>query len=108
MFARAVLKEGTRPKAILIPQQGVSRNQKGDPYAWVVDEAGTVAMRMLVIDQAIGNQWLVSSGLAAGDRIILEGTQRLRPGATVKPVPLDGDSGAPSAAKSPTPAATSN
>lgn len=108
MFVRAILKEGVRPKAILIPQQGVSRNQKGDPYAWVVEEAGTVAMRMLVIDQAIGNQWLVSSGLAAGDRVILEGTQRLRPGATVKPVSLDNASGAPAAAQSASPAATSN
>lgn len=84
MFVRAVLKEGVNEQAILVPQPGVSRNQKGDPFALVVDAAGTVEQRMLTLDRAIGDKWLVSSGLAVGDRVIVEGLQRVRPGASVK------------------------
>jgi len=89
MFLRAILKEGVRSKAILVPQQGVSRNPKGEPFAWVVTADGTADVRMLEIDQAIGNQWHITSGLAAGDRVILEGIQRLRPGSPVKAVAIE-------------------
>jgi membrane fusion protein (multidrug efflux system) len=89
MFVRAVVQEGIAAQAILAPQQGVSRNPKGEPIALVVDEAGTVQQRMLKLDRAIGDKWLVSSGLAAGDRVIVEGMLNVRPGATVKAVPLD-------------------
>lgn len=89
MFVRAVLKEGVKEEAILVPQQGVSRNPKGMPFAMVVDDDGTVAMKMLTIDRALGNQWLVSSGLDAGDRVIVEGLQRVRSGASVKVVPFE-------------------
>jgi membrane fusion protein (multidrug efflux system) len=89
MFVRAVVQEGIAAKAILVPQQGVSRNPKGEPLALVVDEAGTVQQRMLTLDRAIGDKWLVSSGLATGDRVIVEGMLNVRPGAAVKAVPLD-------------------
>ena len=62
MFVRAVVQEGIAEQAILVPQQGVSRNPKGEPVALVVDEAGKVQQRMLTLNRAIGDQWLVSSG----------------------------------------------
>jgi membrane fusion protein, multidrug efflux system len=89
MFVRAVVQEGIAAQAILAPQQGVSRNPKGEPIALVVDETGTVQQRMLTLNRAIGDKWLISSGLAAGDRVIVEGLLNVRPGATVTAVPLD-------------------
>ncbi len=88
MFVRARIKEGTSDNAILIPQQAVARDPKGNPTALIVDEAGKVAQRMLSLDRAVGSQWLVSSGLAPGDRIIVEGIQKVRPGASVTTVTL--------------------
>lgn len=90
MFVRAVVKEGVNAKAILIPQQAVSRDPKGNPVAMVVDGTGKVGLRVLGLDRAIGDQWLVSTGLSPGDRVIVEGMQRARPGAAVKEVPFDG------------------
>ncbi len=84
MFVRAAVREGVAQNAILAPQQGVSRNTKGEPVALVVDEACTVQQRVLTLDRAIGDQWLVSSGLSAGDRLVVEGLLKVRPGVTVK------------------------
>ena len=89
MFVRAVLEEGVAENAIVIPQQAVTRNQKGLPEAYIVNAEGKAELHPLEIEKAIGNKWLVSSGLAAGDRVIVEGAQRVRPGATVKTVPYD-------------------
>lgn len=89
MFVRAVVQEGVSRQAILIPQQSVSRDPKGNPTALVVDAEGKVQQRMLVLDRAIGDKWLVSSGLASDDRVIAEGMQKVRPGASVKVVPFD-------------------
>ncbi len=89
MFVRAVIHEAMAPQAILVPQQGVNRTPKGDPVAMIVDENNTVAQRFLTIDRAVGDQWFVTSGLSAGDRVIVEGTQRIRPGATVRAVPFE-------------------
>jgi len=89
MFVRAVVKEGVDEQAILVPQQTVSRDTKGNPVALIVNAAGKVEQRQLSIDRAIGSQWLVSSGLAPGDRVIAEGMQKVRPGAEVKAVPFD-------------------
>lgn len=86
MYVRAVVREGTAKGAILVPQQGVTRNPKGEAIAWVVDEQNTVQQRKLNIDRAIDNQWLVISGLSAGDRVIVEGRMNVKPGATVKGV----------------------
>jgi membrane fusion protein (multidrug efflux system) len=90
MFVRAVIQEGIAEQAILIPQQGVSRTPKGDPIALVVDEAGVVQQRMLTLNRAMGDKWLVASGLSAGDRVVVEGMLNVRPGAAVKAVPLHG------------------
>ena len=89
MFVRVVVKEGVNEQGILIPQQAVSRDPKGNPMALLVNSSGKVESRMLVLDRAVGDQWLVSSGLAAGDRIIAEGMQNAQPGATVKEVPFE-------------------
>ena len=87
MFVRTLVKEGVNEQAILIPQQAVLRNSKGDPYVWTVDASGKAQMQMVTLDRAIGDKWLVSSGLAAGDHLIVEGFQRLRPGTAVKEAP---------------------
>jgi len=99
MFVRAVIQEGIAEQAILAPQQGVNRNPKGEPIALIVDETGQVQLRRLTLDRAINNQWLVTSGLSGGERLIVEGMLNVRPGATVKAVPFDG--GAATATPSP-------
>jgi membrane fusion protein (multidrug efflux system) len=88
MFVRAVVEEGIADDAILVPQQGVTRDQKGNPFALLAGKEGKAEQRMLTLDRAIGDRWLVTKGLAAGDRVIVEGLQRIRPGADVKTVPL--------------------
>ncbi len=84
LFVRALVREGVNRQAILIPQQAVSRDPKGTPLALVVDAEGKAEQRMLVLDRAIGDRWLVASGLAPGDRVIVEGSQKIRPGMVVK------------------------
>jgi membrane fusion protein (multidrug efflux system) len=102
MFVRAVVKEGVNEKAILIPQQAVTRDPKGNPLAMLVSAEGAVQPRPLVLDRAIGDQWLVSSGLAGGEQLIVEGFQRARPGTPVKAVPFGAGPGTNSpAAKGP-------
>ena len=76
MFLRAVVQEGIHHDAILIPQKAVSRDTMGTPIALIVDSEGKVAQRVLTLDRAIGNRWLVVSGLAQGDRVIVEGLQK--------------------------------
>ncbi|WP_276512662.1 efflux RND transporter periplasmic adaptor subunit [Desulfolutivibrio sulfoxidireducens] len=89
MFVRAIIKEGVNDEAILVAQQGVSRDSKGNPYALVVNAENKVEMRQLTLDRAIGNQWIVVSGLVPGDRVIVEGLQMLRPGTVVQVTPVD-------------------
>jgi len=89
MFVRAVLKEGVNEKAILIPQQGVSRDPRGNPFALVVNAENKADFRPLTLDRAIGDKWLVSAGLAPDDRVIVEGLTMLRPGTVVKATPFD-------------------
>jgi membrane fusion protein (multidrug efflux system) len=89
MFVRAMVQEGIAEQAILVPQQGVSRNSKGEPIALIVDSSDKVEQRVLTLDRAIGNQWLVASGLAPGDRLIVEGMLKARPGTAVKAVAFD-------------------
>ena len=86
MFVRAVINEGVNEQAILVPQQVVFRDRKGNPLALIVTAENRVQLRKLTIDRALGNQWLVTSGLAPGDRVIVEGRQRVRPGAEVRVV----------------------
>jgi membrane fusion protein, multidrug efflux system len=99
MFVRAAVQEGVAEQAILVPQQGVSRTPKGDPVALVVDESAKVQQRLLTLNRAIGDQWLVSSGLSAGDRLIVEGMLNVRPGAAVKAVAWEGPKAGPEAPK---------
>lgn len=88
MYARALVQEGVAEEAILAPQQGVSRDPKGNAYVLLVDAKNTVEMRMITTERAIGDRWLVSSGLKSGDRMIVEGLQKVRPGVPVKAVPF--------------------
>lgn len=85
MFVRAVVSEGVNEQAILIPQQSVSRDPKGNPKTLVVN-ADKVEQRMLTLDRAIGDEWLVLKGLNPGDRVIVEGLQKARIGEAVKVV----------------------
>jgi membrane fusion protein, multidrug efflux system len=86
MFVRAIVEEGANEQALLVPQQGVSRDPKGNPIALVVNAAGKVESRPIVLDRALGNKWLVSKGLAVGDRVIVEGIEKVRPGNPVRAV----------------------
>jgi membrane fusion protein (multidrug efflux system) len=86
MYVRAALEEGLRENAILVPQQAVTRDPKGQAVAMVVTADGKVETRLLQTSRTIGSDWLVDSGLRAGDRVIVEGLLRARPGATVQPV----------------------
>jgi membrane fusion protein (multidrug efflux system) len=88
MYVRTILEEGVNERAILVPQQAVTRDQKGTPLAMVVDASNKVEQRALKIDRAIGDKWLISEGLNPSDRLIVEGFQKIKPGATVKVVPL--------------------
>lgn len=83
MYVRAVVAEGVADQAILAPQQGVSRNPKGEAVALVVDGSGKVEQRFLKVDRSVGNAWLVTEGLRAGDRLIVEGLQNVRAGMKV-------------------------
>ncbi|WP_297210888.1 MULTISPECIES: efflux RND transporter periplasmic adaptor subunit [Thermodesulfovibrio] len=87
MFVRAVIREGINKKAILVPQQVVFRDTKGNPFVYVVDKENKVQIRPIQVDRAIGNRWLVSEGVQVGEQVIIEGVQRIMPGAQVKPVP---------------------
>lgn len=98
MYVRAIVEEGVAEQAILAPQQGVTRDPKGNAIAMVVDGSGKVEQRTLKLDRAIGSKWLVVEGLHAGDQVIVEGLQKARPGVAVKIVPL-GAKPAPAAAK---------
>jgi membrane fusion protein (multidrug efflux system) len=99
MYVRAVVQEGLADKAILAPQQAVARDPKGNPFALIVDSQGKVQQRSITVDRAIGNKWLVTSGLAAGDRLVVEGIQKVRPGASVKVTPLEGAKNSPETPK---------
>ena len=88
MFVRAEIIEGVRDNAIMIPQQAVSRNAQGVGVAYVVNAENMVEERSIDVERAEGDKWLIASGLAAGERIVVEGFQRFRPGGQVTPVEL--------------------
>lgn len=88
MFVRAVLEEGVNADAILIPQRGVTRNPKGEAMVMTVGAEEKVEPRPIKVVRTVGESWLVSEGLKAGDRVILEGLQKARPGTAVKTVPF--------------------
>ena len=86
MFVRARIDEGVNNKALVVPQVGVTHDQKGQPTALVVGPDNKVALRQLVTSGTYGDKWVVDSGLNAGDRVIVQGTEKARPGSTVKPI----------------------
>ena len=88
MFVRAILEEGVSNQAILVPQRGVTRNPAGNAMVLVVGSDEKVAPRVIKVERTVGDNWLVSEGLKAGDRVILEGLQKARPGTPVKAVPF--------------------
>lgn len=87
MFVRAVIREGVNKQAILIPQQAVFRDPKGNPFVYIVDRENKVQIRPIKVDRAIADKWLVSEGLQPSEQVIVEGFQKIMPGVAVKPVP---------------------
>ncbi len=104
MFVRAILEEGVNETGILIPQRGVTRNPVGEAMAMVVGAEEKVEPRIIKVVRTVGDSWLVSDGLKSGDRVILEGLQKARPGTPVKAVPF-GSAPAAAPAGSPQPPA---
>lgn len=84
MFVRARVEEGVTDRALLVPQRAVLRTPRGEPMAYVVSADGVVEQRVLRASRAVGTDWLVTDGLAPGDRVVIEGLQRIRPGARVQ------------------------
>ncbi|KJK07087.1 MULTISPECIES: efflux RND transporter periplasmic adaptor subunit [Pseudomonas] len=84
MFVHARLKAGVNAQAILAPQQGVTRDLKGQPTALIVNKENKVELRQLKASRTVGNEWLIEEGLNAGDRVITEGLQFVKPGVEVK------------------------
>jgi membrane fusion protein (multidrug efflux system) len=84
MYVRAVIEEGVLAQALLIPQQAVTRNAHGEAQALIVDGQDTLALRKLELAQAVGGDWIVRQGLSAGDRVVVEGLQKARPGMQVR------------------------
>lgn len=85
MYVQVEIPLGVAAGAILTPQEGVSRDTRGQPLAYVVDENNVIESRPLTIDGTQGNQWIVTAGLNPGDRVVVEGVQRIATGATVEP-----------------------
>jgi membrane fusion protein (multidrug efflux system) len=84
MYVRARVGSGVRENALLVPQQGIARDPKGNTTAMVVGQDGTAELRPVRVSWAIGDQWLVEDGLAAGDKVIVAGLQKIQPGAPVE------------------------
>ncbi|MDE1171598.1 MAG: efflux RND transporter periplasmic adaptor subunit [Verrucomicrobium sp.] len=85
MFVHAQVQEADDDHALLVPQQGVTHNVKGEPTALVVGQGNKVEQRVIQADRAMGDKWLITGGLNAGDRVIVEGLQKVAPGAVVNP-----------------------
>ncbi|MBP8131741.1 MAG: efflux RND transporter periplasmic adaptor subunit [Candidatus Hydrogenedentes bacterium] len=89
MFVRAMVTEGVNDQAILVPQQAVSRTPKGDPLVLTVSAEGKAEQHLITLERDVGNRWLIADGLAPGDKVIVEGSQRVRPGSPVQAVPWE-------------------
>lgn len=84
MYVRTIVAGGVRERALLVPQRGVARDPKGTTSALVVGADNKAEQRQVIVSQTVGDQWLVESGLEAGDRVIVEGLQKIQPGAVVQ------------------------
>ena len=100
MFVRAKLEEGVNPDALLVPQQGVTRTPRGEASVMIVDADNKVATRQITAEQAIGDKWLVTDGLKAGDKVIITGLQKVKPGVQVKAQEVSSDDKKQQAAQS--------
>ena len=86
MFVRAVLERGERADAVLAPQRAITRDPKGNGLAFIVNAENKVETRTVSTVRTIGDQWLIDKGLEAGERVVVEGLQKIQPGMTVSPV----------------------
>jgi membrane fusion protein, multidrug efflux system len=86
MFVRAVLERGERSDAVLAPQRAITRDPKGNGVALVVNTDNKVEQRLVTTVRTIGDQWLIDKGLNAGERVVVEGVQKVQPGMTVTPI----------------------
>jgi membrane fusion protein (multidrug efflux system) len=87
MYVRAIVPQGSDPAALLAPQRGVTRDQSGNATAMIVDSEGKAQSRAIETGRMVGNRWLVTSGLNAGDRVIVDGLQNIKPGQPVRIAP---------------------
>jgi len=94
MYVRAQLEEAVDESAILVPQQSVTRTAKGDAMVLVVNAQGKVEQRPVAVSRVVGSQWMVDAGLNAGDQVIVEGFQKIKPGDEVKPRPMTAEAAA--------------
>ncbi len=88
LYVRAQLNQGVATSGILVSQAAVSRDAKGSATVYVVDAAGKAQLRPISVSRTVGDKWLVTGGLKAGERVIVEGLQKVRPGAAVKPTAI--------------------
>ena len=107
MYVRAVVSTGERQEALLVPQRGVTRDPKGNATAMVMTPDKRVEVRAVEVSRTVGDRWLVDGGLVAGDRVIVEGVQHVKPGMQVQVVEASTDA-APSGGGAPQTAAPSN
>lgn len=80
MYVTALLDEGSQQNVLMVPQQGITHNEQGKATALILDPENVVQLREINAVKAVGNQWLVTAGLRPGDRVIVSGLQRIRPG----------------------------
>jgi membrane fusion protein (multidrug efflux system) len=83
MYVRVVIEQGIQPNAIAVPQQAIQRDTSGQAQVYVVQEDSSVALRPVQAGRVIGDRWIIDQGLRAGDRVVVEGFQKIRPGARV-------------------------
>lgn len=84
MYVTALLDEGSQQNVLMVPQQGITHNEQGKATALILDQENVVQLREINAVKAVGNQWLVTTGLHPGDRVIVSGLQRIRPGIKAK------------------------
>lgn len=87
MYVTALLDEGSQQNVLMVPQQGITHNEQGKATALILDQENVVQLREINAVKAVGNQWLVTAGLRPGDRVIVSGLQRIRPGSKARVLP---------------------
>ncbi|EFE06959.1 efflux RND transporter periplasmic adaptor subunit [Citrobacter youngae] len=87
MYVTALLDEGSQQNVLMVPQQGVTHNEQGKATALILDQENVVQLREINAVKAVGNQWLVTAGLRPGERVIVSGLQRIRPGMKARVLP---------------------